>query len=326
MAGGGVQSLTHCDTRLKGLTALCTVSATAPRQSLPRSQQSQQEASVGHLESAKGYCVTYRMITGRGFGAFHVWEVALEAQQTSGVVGSPAASSAGSGVSMSYTQRWSHIFQGAVNGPTMNFASFVRPLLHDPTVRHEATDGTLSLWGQCQQRALLESSLTGTTNARVGVVSHSSTQVVVSDTHKDLRLVSLTPAPPPEKTDTDTTTVVAPHLISAGKPNPVKDTTSTFAASEDGGTLFGGKYDLIVSFLDSFSPGQIAFRAVFSLSDFVSGAVGRSTKKTSRHLREISDIWCTPDGAYALILCTDNAVLLYRFEFHVLNVNTFVHI
>lgn len=316
MAGGGVQSLAHSDARLKGLTALCTTSATAPRRSMPRSQQShsQQEASTG-AEAAKGYRATYRMITGRGFGAFHVWEVTLEARELSSMAGSPAVSTAASGgASMSYTQKWTHLFQGAVNGPTMSFAQFVRPLLHAPAVSTGTTDGTLSLWGQCQQRALLENSLSSSAHSKVEALA---THVLSSDTHKDLRLVSLTPTPPEQSTEAaSTATTSLTSLTSIGKPSPVKDTTGTFAASEDGCILFGGKYEFMVSFLDTSAghnaSSTIAFRAVFSLSDFMSGAVGRSTKKSSRHLREISDIWCTPDGAYALILCTDNAVLLYR--------------
>ena len=318
MAGGGVQSLAHSDARLKGLTALCVSSATAPRRSVPRSQQShsQQESSTG-AEAAKGYRTTYRMITGRGFGAFHVWEVTLEARELSSMAASPAVSFAASGgASMSYSQKWTHLFQGAVNGPTMSFAKFVRPLLHAPALGASSSDGTLSLWGQCQQRALLENSLSSAGHSKAEA---QATHVICCDTHKDVRLVSLTPTPPESSNEGTSAASSAPataSLTSIGKPSPLKDTTGTFAASEDGCILFGGKYELIVSFLDTSgghsASSAIAFRAVFSLSDFMSGAVGRSTKKSSRHLREISDIWCTPDGAYALILCTDNAVLLYR--------------
>ena len=30
-----------------------------------------------------------------------------------------------------------------------------------------------------------------------------------------------------------------------------------------------------------------------------------------RHLRQVENVWCTPDGHYAIILCSDNAVLIY---------------
>lgn len=30
-----------------------------------------------------------------------------------------------------------------------------------------------------------------------------------------------------------------------------------------------------------------------------------------RHLRQLEQVWCTGDGRYAVVLCSDNAVLLY---------------
>ncbi len=337
--------LTHSDARLKGMTALSTVIATSPPRVFSRSQQSHGNESQASMEgetNGRGYCATYKMITGRGFGAFHLWEVTLEARPVSGVLGSPAASNTNttsSGASgnahnanMSYTQKWVHLFQGAVNGPTLSFAALVRPLLFAPTpvtANGESCTATLSLWGHCQQRI---SATAAASAASVGADSAVATvQVLVSDTHKDLRLTGLTAASSPIVDPSESSLAVpsgagvggaaGAALASVAKPIPLKDSIGTYAASADGCILFGGKYDLVVSFLDistasasantNASP-NFAFRAVFSLSDFVSGAVGRSTKKTSRHLREISEIWCTPDGAYALILCTDNAVLLYR--------------
>ena len=332
--------LTHSDARLKGMTALATVSATSPPRVFSRSQQSHNnESSQASAESetaSKGYCATYKMITGRGFGAFHLWEVTLEARPVSGVLGSPGASnnnsSSGGGANsnatnanMSYTQKWVHLFQGAVNGPTLSFAALVRPMLFAPTAviaGGETSTATLSLWGHCQQRlsAAAASAASASSDGAVATV-----QVLVSDTHKDLRLTGLTASPSSALDPSEPSIAVhsgtgpGPALTSVGKPIPLKDSIGTYAASADGCILFGGKYELVVSFLDASTAGangnaspSFAFRAIFSLSDFVSGAVGRSTKKTSRHLREISEIWCTPDGAYALILCTDNAVLLYR--------------
>lgn len=358
-----MQVLTHSDARLKGLTALATISATPPPRVYSRSQQSHSNESQVSLEAetaSKGYSATYKMITGRGFGAFHLWEVTLEARPMSNVLGSPSAnnnsSSSVSGnatnANMSYTQKWVHLFQGAVNGPTLSFATLVRPLLYAPApavVGGATSSAPLSLWGHCQQRLSAAASASASASASSSSSNKASSlpggstesvvatvQVLVSDTHKDLRLVGLAAAHPahidpfeaseaavlPPSAATSMGMVVS-GLTSIGKPTPLKDSVGTYAASADGCVLFGGKYDLVVSFLDtsaanaSGSPSgnaspNFAFRAVFSLSDFVSGAVGRSTKKNTRHLREISEIWCTPDGAYALILCTDNAVLLYR--------------
>lgn len=366
VAGGGVQVLSHSDARLKGLTSLSTVSCVRPvAQRLPGNSQEAAASNVsanasGHVtfsdrpESAedRGYTASYRMITGAGFGNYHIWEVKLEARPMLGVLGSPAgngASSGGGHNGLSYTQKWNHLFQGAVNGPTMNFAHFIdfsaasAPISATPG---SASNATLSLWGQCQQRALLEPEL----SARAGKPSRpqQSIDLIVSDTHKDLRLINLLP--------TASETDGRRGLSSGAKPQNLKDTTCTYAASQDGTVLFGGKYELIVTVLaqagttatappsalhsprtsaedtvpahgaaevsapvatpalPSASPAvTFAFRAVFSLNDFASGAIGRSNKKASRHLREISGVWCTPDGCYAIILCTDNAVLLYRY-------------
>jgi hypothetical protein len=164
----------------------------------------------------------------------------------------------------------------------------------------------LSLWEQCQQRAELD-------RAARSAPARPLVELVLSDKHKDLRAVALS-----------TDGAEAGHLAPASKPSALKDTVGTYACSRDGHILFGGQYELIVSVLESSSGGlatgsedsaaslRISYRATFSLSDFAPGVVGPSSKKSSRHLREISAVRCTPDGSYALILCTDSAVLLYR--------------
>lgn len=350
MAGGGVQTLSHSDARLKGLTCLSAVSCVRPTCECQPGNSQEATCSIANAISAgghvtfsdrpeisedRGYTATYRLITGRGFCNYHIWEVKLEARPIAGVLGSPAGSGGNNG--LCYTQQWTHLFQGAVNGPTMNFAHSVN-LSSAPEAPIAALTGTagsgLSLWGQCQQRALLEPDLS--TRTRSTPPASQSTELVVSDAQKDLRYVTLVP------TVNDTGGVKG--LSGGAKPQTLKDTTGTYAASQDGTVLFGGKYELIITVLapasaptgssapasqravsdeptasaaapptaSSFSTVNTAFRAVFSLNDFVSGAIGRSSKKASRHLREISSVYCTPDGCYALILCTDNAVLLYR--------------
>ena len=43
---------------------------------------------------------------------------------------------------------------------------------------------------------------------------------------------------------------------------------------------------------------------------------GNGTKrvKRNRHCRQIKTIRCSRDGKYALVLCSDNSVLLYRLD------------
>jgi hypothetical protein len=254
--------------------------------------------------------VAYRMVTGIGFCSYHVWEVSIDARAASGQISSPLSnSSAGSSGSSAlvYKQGWRHLFQGSVNGPTMGFAHFVTSSPAWGAAAAVAPTGTLSLWEQCQQRAELD-------RAARSAPARPLVELVVSDKHKDLRAVALS-----------SDGAEAGHLAPASKPSALKDTVGTYACSRDGRILFGGQYELIVSVLESGPGGQsagsdgdsaaslrISYRAVFSLSDFASGVVGPSSKKSTRHLREISDVRCTPDGCYALILCTDSAVLLYR--------------
>ena len=309
--------------RLKGLTALHTVSAYAPGSSNRSSSESATSPGVG---SNRGYVTTYRLITGRGFGNYHIWEVTLDARVVHGI-GSPSAGGGGGGVlssstsALSYKQVWTHLYQGNVNGPMMGFAHFVHRQL--PWAPNELTstaavpNTNLSFWEQCQQRALLDRNLV--------VKEQEQMELLACDVQKDLRIVRLLS----EHTDTSTETNPVKVLTTPVKPATLKGTTNTYACSQNGRILFGGKYELIVSILDTTTTQtttestlssdptatplpSIIYRAIFSLSDFVAGAVGPSSKKTSRHLREISEVWCTPDGAYALIHCTDNAVLLYR--------------
>jgi hypothetical protein len=310
--------LHHSDSRLKGLASLSTVSAvpaaSAHRGSEPPTgSQEAQNLAAEAVAPSRGYAVTYRMVTGIGFCSYHVWEVNIDARAASGQMSSPLSNSSAGSLGSSallYKQGWRHLFQGSVNGPTMGFAHFVTT---SPSwgadAAAEASTGRLSLWEKCQQRAELD-------RAARTAPARPLLELVTSDKHKDLRAVALS-------INSDGTE--AGHLVTASKPSALKDTTGTYACSRDGRVLFGGQYELIVSVLEfgSGSPSagsdgdiaaslRISYRAVFSLSDFAPGVVGPSSKKSTRHLREISDVRCTPDGCYALILCTDSAVLLYR--------------
>jgi hypothetical protein len=327
-----VQSLTHSDARLKGLAALTIMSSTRPNNAAGTAPAAEAMVGASGAAARQGYVATYRLITGRGFGHYHVWEVTLDAR-AGNQLGSPLSGNSSSGGSgLVYKQSWRHLYQGSINGPTMNFAHFVESRIpaSEGLAQDTGTAARLSLWEQCQQRARLDQGKASTV--------HGSCEVIASETQKDLRAVSLS----------DLNSIggsgSSGGTLTASKPTTLKDTTGTRACSQDGRILFGGKYEFVVSILESSrrsgSPGpgawpaanggansgnnsdvdeaggtaRVTYHAVFSLSDFAPGAVGKSSKKTSRHLREVSGVWCTPDGAYALVLCTDNAVLLYRYD------------
>ena len=64
------------------------------------------------------------------------------------------------------------------------------------------------------------------------------------------------------------------------------------------------------------SPDQLVVARIdtFSLNNLVSagGNSNAPSRRGGRHLRQIEELQCTPDGQYAIIRCSDNAVLLYR--------------
>jgi hypothetical protein len=390
VAGGGVQALTQVDGRLKGPVALNTIKVVRPR--------------GGAENDSFGYSATYQLITGRGMGVYHIWEVVLESKPSGNSRQSspmhPAAGAGGGNSSSSggllFTQRWTHLYQGNVGGPTMNFAHFVAVhtvLPQQQQKRHNfyAIAGVDALQHEGHHPS------DDTTNNGVAV------ELLFGEQSKDLRHVSLMRklSPVPGSADGSDSvdgfataagagdTAAATQLVPSNsvKHAKLKNSMDTFVASADGRVLFGGKYELIVSVYgqeditgSSSTPGieeedvaegavgagaeeignaaqsaasapfSVIRRVSFSLTDFVSDAIGTEGlglkssvaggagagtgtgnssssgggagvgggggggggKRASRHLREISKIWCTDDGAYALILCTDNAVLLFR--------------
>ena len=346
MAGGGVQSLTHTDARLKGLAAVSAMSVTSTSSNDERGGDgsgggfSMSVPGIAPLPS-KGYVAKYRLVTGRGFGSFHVWGVTIDARASSGSIGSPlGGGSSCSGTGLLYQQEWAHLFQGLVNGPTMSFASLAEKP-QSTTLTASMGSSKLSLWQQCQQTARLEDTRSSNSNSNnnstsaARVINSKEYELLTKDNEKDIRSLCLVDTTTVSSAADDKLTEVLTAIPST-KPQPLKDTANTFACSQDGRVLLGGKYELVVAVLSvSYSlstnstsnansteaqNGQeavrssvISYRAFFSLSDFAPGVVSQSRKKTSRHLREISQIYCTPDGCYALILCSDNAVLLYRY-------------
>jgi len=281
LAGVGLKEFSYSDVRLKGMTSVCAV------------HKGCQHGTNGSDSTAdvKTFAAVYRLITGKGFCSYHIWEVCLEARCI-GTVSSPQLTSGG-GLLLSYTSNWRHLYQGSINGPMMDFANFVSPI-HS----HRAQ----------------------TDRIRGGADDHDIF-AVVGDFQKDLRPICL------QRSSNE-------WISAAGKSSRLKGSTHTLAASSDGMILFGGKYELIVScycplawFEDvrgsssddccssSIHPGvaRLIGRSVFSISDFlVDAPATRPSRRSSRHMREISAIHCTRDGSYALVQCSDNAVLLFR--------------
>eukprot|EP01041_Mallomonas_annulata_P007524 gene7524-15407_t len=57
--------------------------------------------------------------------------------------------------------------------------------------------------------------------------------------------------------------------------------------------------------------GKVISTLSFSLSPIEADGSGTKGHRKIRHLRQIEDIKCTSDGSYAIVLCSDNTVLMY---------------
>ena len=75
--------------------------------------------------------------------------------------------------------------------------------------------------------------------------------------------------------------------------------------------ISGGDQQSKLSDPDS-SQLQVAQIDTFSLSDLDGAGAGGPSRRGGRHLRQIEELRCTPDGQYAIIRCSDNTVVLYR--------------
>jgi len=290
LAGIGLQVFSHSDARLRGMTSVCA--AYAP----------QCHGANSSNAAVKTYTAVHRLITGKGFQSYHIWEVCLEARRTGTTTMTCSSSQelTSGGGSLSYSSTWRHLYQGSINGPKMDFAHFVTPFhSHRTHASDAAGDG--------------------------GILA------VVGDFQKDLRPVCL------QRSSTDDGWISA-----TGKSSRMKGSSLTQTASSDGMIMFGGKNELVVSFYcplacsepmedssadDCYhqssarsssctSAVRLVGRSVFSITDFLvdaAAAARPSSRRSSRHMREINYIHCTRDGSYALVQCSDNAVLLFRY-------------
>ncbi len=283
MAGGGVQVFKHSDTRLKGFTALSTLLVSS--------------SGDGGARVDAEYLAKYRLVTGRGFCSYHIWEVVLEA-----AVGPSGA--------LEYRDHWSFVASGSVNGPTMVFAQFVsqsrRPSSQGGAHQFFPAPTTQS------GKFLLCDVMSGG-------------ELLTGTMDKDVRSVQLSPLlleggseePAAVQGRRDQPAHPLIDNLQISKPVAVKALTDVLVASECGQVLFGGKDQLVVT---TYSPlagagsaaavrasGAVSKRATFALHD-CEGA----DRRTSRHLRVLDQVSCTSDGAYAVVLCSDNTVYLYR--------------
>ena len=97
----------------------------------------------------------------------------------------------------------------------------------------------------------------------------------------------------------------------------IKGLTDLFASSDDGGVIFSGKDELIVTTYMPLSgdhdnesgshAGTVYKRVCLPLIDSNTS----NASKRNRQIREICGVSCNNSGTYALVHCTDNTVFLY---------------
>eukprot|EP01034_Spumella_vulgaris_P024411 gene24411-30755_t len=319
MAGGGVQVFRRTDARLKGFTALSTLFVSAA-------------ASASEEGGSGEYTAKYRLVTGRGFCSYHVWEVLLTARYDA------------SAHSLRYSDSWSVVVSGNVNGPTLTFAHFVSRINH--TVSGD--DGFHSFYTKSVSVNNINCSSSGGGETELCVILSSDellhcaqdkevrcvtliTDVVANGdattngtqgSSEDLMLledggVAVEIVNSNDSTSTnsnnDKKDVLTLHKLRANKPSVLKGCTEVWTASIDGCVLFCGTDELTVVLYapsngETNTAGGVVSRARYSLSQDNNGGSGRAT---SRHLRVLEQVTCTADGQYALILCSDNTVYLY---------------
>jgi hypothetical protein len=90
--------------------------------------------------------------------------------------------------------------------------------------------------------------------------------------------------------------------------NVLKGSNNVHVNSSDGMTLFTGLNELHVKHYNN--DNSLLSSETFSLLT-KSDEVSTNQRSRTRHLRQIESISCTSDASYALIICSDNTVLLY---------------
>jgi len=106
LLGNDMKIFQKTDAAIRGFTSLSTLSSTVHLTGI----------TSRHTESElREYSVRYRLLTGRGFGVFHIWNVALSAMRD------PSSSSS----KMIYNEEWSVLLTGSVGAPQLVYGCFV---------------------------------------------------------------------------------------------------------------------------------------------------------------------------------------------------------
>lgn len=80
---------------------------------------------------------------------------------------------------------------------------------------------------------------------------------------------------------------------------------------DEKGESVAGQGELLVAQVDTYSLSELVSAWGRGRGNSAVGA--GPSRRGGRHLRQMEEVRCTPDGQYAIIRCSDNAVVLYRY-------------
>lgn len=304
--GEQFQVFQHCDARLKGFVGLSPVSCTS--------------TAACSSTCTGAYSARYRVLCGQSYQSYHVWDVLVEASTGAGTgAGEQGVQYA---CTYSYTQSWSMVASGLTNTNSIAFAAFA---IADPADVLDELDMDVDM-PTVPVVPTPSSSFMPATSAISRMLKRSNSPALPVTVPLSVPLPVPVPVPVPGNTlsceilvrgaEKDMKMVRLNQLTPSTSSCYIKHTSSVLAASADGTVLFAGAGTASLSvlrYLPTVLPGgggRVLANDTFPLEGTGTRAPGTVTVRRQQ-LRELKSVECTGDGCYALLVCTDNAVLLY---------------
>lgn len=307
--------------KLRGFMSLNVVSTVSMANNL---------SHQGDTDSLSGYTAKYRLLCGKGYGSFSLWDITLSAHANT------------LNGELTYTDNWQCIASGSSSSQCIRFACFVSQSLP------EATSDLVYWGGSSSSEAFVESQdifrgenilscfdeMDENSNMQhIGHCDRSSQpsemdfEILFLPIAKSFRTCLISYDSKSMETVSNSASVSTAGTAKAQKVkivggcNQVQSLSDVHCASKDGTILFSGLDTLTVcKYLPSIchngsnvsGMGSVVAYESFALTPTTHDNQSEATSgKRQRHLRSIESVTCTADGSYAIILCSDNCVLLY---------------
>lgn len=254
MAGGGAKTFSYTDIRLRGFGSLAAVQHSYSPMLVPNALADNLTAAETRpcrlCGDEKGYRAIYRLMSGRGYGVYTVWEVELTSQvvcpicsvmetvdiSLSGTSGAPCRPVDGQEVTYKYGQSWQILLTGNVNAPSMEFCRvFISP----------SVTNVLSLTGETRD-------MSGGKCSVKGISEGAFLEYITQGGDKDAKIHQIACCTMSQVSENCDTTVEEClfECVKAGrlssKPRTLKGLNHIHAVSTDGSVFFGGQEELVV--------------------------------------------------------------------------------